>query len=87
MLFEQDMRHGKIGEGDATLRLKLTLEEGKQDPIAYRIKFIAHHRTGNKWYDAVLEDIYVNYTQKSCNYRYLGVFIQHMTIHIVYVIQ
>ncbi|XP_062126145.1 probable glutamine--tRNA ligase [Drosophila sulfurigaster albostrigata] len=48
ILFE-DMRRGKIDEGAATLRLKLTLEEGKVDPVAYRIKFIAHHRTGAAW--------------------------------------
>ncbi|KPJ16945.1 putative glutaminyl-tRNA synthetase [Papilio machaon] len=47
-LFE-DMKNGKIDEGDATLRMKITLEEGKQDPVAYRIKFLPHHRTGNKW--------------------------------------
>uniref|UniRef100_A0A914VYG5 Probable glutamine--tRNA ligase n=1 Tax=Plectus sambesii TaxID=2011161 RepID=A0A914VYG5_9BILA len=47
-LFE-DMRKGKIEEGGATLRLKTTLEEGKMDPVAYRIKFVAHHRTGDKW--------------------------------------
>ncbi|CAB3228334.1 unnamed protein product [Arctia plantaginis] len=47
-LFE-DMKNGKIDEGDATLRMKITLEEGKQDPVAYRIRFKAHHRTGNKW--------------------------------------
>jgi glutaminyl-tRNA synthetase len=47
-LFE-DMKKGKINEGEATLRMKVTLEEGKQDPVAYRIKFLAHHRTGNKW--------------------------------------
>lgn len=47
-LFE-DMKHGKIDEGAATLRMKITLEEGKVDPVAYRIKFIAHHRTGSKW--------------------------------------
>ncbi|XP_052738292.1 probable glutamine--tRNA ligase isoform X1 [Bicyclus anynana] len=47
-LFE-DMKNGKIDEGDATLRMKITLEEGKQDPVAYRIKFKPHHRTGNKW--------------------------------------
>ncbi|XP_037956511.1 probable glutamine--tRNA ligase isoform X2 [Teleopsis dalmanni] len=47
-LFE-DMKNGKIEEGAATLRLKVTLEEGKMDPVAYRIKFIPHHRTGNKW--------------------------------------
>ncbi|KAL4708789.1 hypothetical protein ACJJTC_011753 [Scirpophaga incertulas] len=47
-LFE-DMKNGKIDEGDATLRMKITLEEGKQDPVAYRIKFKPHHRTGDKW--------------------------------------
>ncbi|KOB76445.1 Uncharacterized protein OBRU01_02082 [Operophtera brumata] len=47
-LFE-DMKNGKIDEGDATLRMKITLEEGKQDPVAYRIKFKPHHRTGNVW--------------------------------------
>lgn len=45
----QDMKNGKIDEGKATLRMKVTLEEGKQDPVAYRIKFIPHHRTGDKW--------------------------------------
>lgn len=45
----QDMKCGKIDEGNATLRLKITLEEGKQDPVAYRIKFLPHHRTKDKW--------------------------------------
>ncbi|XP_043247011.1 probable glutamine--tRNA ligase [Amphibalanus amphitrite] len=44
-----DMKNGKIDEGAATLRLKVTLEEGKQDPVAYRIKFVPHHRTGDRW--------------------------------------
>jgi len=43
------MRTGFYGEGEATLRMKIILEEGKVDPVAYRIKFIEHHRTGNKW--------------------------------------
>ncbi|KAK4303860.1 hypothetical protein Pmani_024160 [Petrolisthes manimaculis] len=47
-LFE-DMKNGKFDEGEATLRLKTTLEEGKLDPVAYRVKFIAHHRTGDTW--------------------------------------
>ncbi|KAF5288075.1 hypothetical protein FQR65_LT12125 [Abscondita terminalis] len=47
-LFE-DMKNGKIDEGCATLRMKTTLEEGKVDPVAYRIKFTAHHRTGDRW--------------------------------------
>ncbi|KAL8558848.1 putative glutamine--tRNA ligase [Nucella lapillus] len=47
-LFE-DMKRGKIAEGEATLRMKTTLEEGKKDPVAYRIKFTPHHRSGDKW--------------------------------------
>lgn len=47
-LFE-DMKNGKFDEGEATLRLKLTLEEGKIDPVAYRIKYFPHHCTGNEW--------------------------------------
>ncbi|XP_037027295.1 probable glutamine--tRNA ligase [Bradysia coprophila] len=47
-LFE-DMKNGKIDEGQATLRMKITLEEGKMDPVAYRIKFVSHHRTKDEW--------------------------------------
>ncbi|KAJ6632812.1 putative glutamine--tRNA ligase [Pseudolycoriella hygida] len=47
-LFE-DMKNGKIDEGQATLRMKITLEEGKIDPVAYRIKFVPHHRTKDDW--------------------------------------
>lgn len=47
-LFE-DMKNGKFDEGEATLRLKVTLEEGKQDPVAYRIKYVPHHRSGDIW--------------------------------------
>ncbi|CAK9821612.1 Probable glutamine--tRNA ligase [Anthophora retusa] len=44
-----DMKDGLLEEGDATLRMKVTLEEGKQDPVAYRIKYNSHHRTGDQW--------------------------------------
>ncbi|VDK33153.1 unnamed protein product [Taenia asiatica] len=44
-----DMKNGKLEEGAATLRMKLTLEDGKQDPVAYRIKMRPHHRTKNEW--------------------------------------
>jgi len=47
-LFE-DMKNGLFDEGTATMRMKLTLEEGKLDPVAYRIKYVAHHRTGDRW--------------------------------------
>jgi glutaminyl-tRNA synthetase len=45
----QDMASGKFDEGYCTLRMKVTLEEGKQDPVAYRIKYSEHHRTGKKY--------------------------------------
>lgn len=45
----RDMRLGKFDEATASLRMKFTMEEGKQDPVAYRIKFVPHHRTGDKW--------------------------------------
>lgn len=43
------MKKGKINEGEATLRMKTTLEDGKQDPVAYRIKFTPHHRSKDNW--------------------------------------
>lgn len=49
LILFNDMKNGKIDEGQATLRMKVTLEEGKMDPVAYRIKFIPHHRTGDQW--------------------------------------
>lgn len=44
-----DMKGGLLDEGEATLRMKVTLEEGKQDPVAFRIKYSFHHRTQNQW--------------------------------------
>ncbi|CAF0733153.1 unnamed protein product [Brachionus calyciflorus] len=47
-LFE-DMKKGKFEEGEITLRMKYTMEDGKQDPVAYRIKYAHHAKTGDKW--------------------------------------
>ena len=47
-LFE-DMKNGKMQENEATLRMKTTLGDNKVDPVAYRIKYKHHHRTGDKW--------------------------------------
>ncbi|XP_010779067.1 glutamine--tRNA ligase isoform X2 [Notothenia coriiceps] len=48
VLFER-MKKGLFAEGEATLRMKIVMEDGKMDPVAYRIKYKAHHRTGDKW--------------------------------------
>ena len=43
------MKNGRFEEGKATLRMKVTLEDSKQDPVAYRIKYHPHPRTANEW--------------------------------------
>ncbi|XP_031700186.1 glutamine--tRNA ligase [Anarrhichthys ocellatus] len=48
VLFDQ-MKKGLFAEGEATLRMKTVMEDGKLDPVAYRIKYTAHHRTGDEW--------------------------------------
>eukprot|EP01099_Mayorella_cantabrigiensis_P002286 TRINITY_DN2008_c0_g4_i1.p1 TRINITY_DN2008_c0_g4~~TRINITY_DN2008_c0_g4_i1.p1 ORF type:complete len:700 (-),score=166.98 TRINITY_DN2008_c0_g4_i1:163-2262(-) len=50
-LFE-DMKNGKIEEGKATLRLRCDMKSPNptmRDIVAYRIKFIPHPQTGDKW--------------------------------------
>jgi glutaminyl-tRNA synthetase len=71
-LFE-DMRKGKFDEGEAVLRMKYTMEDGKQDPVAYRIKYAHHARSGDKWciyptYDFThcLNDSLENITHSLC---------------------
>uniref|UniRef100_A0A8C8MB24 Glutamine--tRNA ligase n=1 Tax=Oncorhynchus tshawytscha TaxID=74940 RepID=A0A8C8MB24_ONCTS len=48
VLFDR-MRRGLFAEGEATVRMKIVMEDGKMDPVAYRIKYTAHHRTGDAW--------------------------------------
>ncbi|XP_072569267.1 glutamine--tRNA ligase [Paramormyrops kingsleyae] len=48
VLFER-MRKGVFSEGEVTLRMKMIMEDGKQDPVAYRIKYTPHHCTGDTW--------------------------------------
>ena len=49
-LFEE-MKNGKYQEDTLCLRLKIddTNNSSMKDPIAYRIKYTSHYRTGNKW--------------------------------------
>ncbi|CUR53515.1 Glutamine--tRNA ligase [Serratia symbiotica] len=46
------MRNGDFSEGSACLRAKIDMSSPciiMRDPILYRIKFMIHHQTGNKW--------------------------------------
>lgn len=50
-LFEE-MKEGKYPEGSKVLRAKIDLASPNmqmRDPAMYRIKRVAHHRTGSKW--------------------------------------
>ncbi len=50
-LFEQ-MRAGEFPDGAQTLRAKIDMQAPNvwlRDPILYRIRHAAHHRTGNRW--------------------------------------
>jgi glutaminyl-tRNA synthetase len=46
------MRAGEMTEGSATLRAKIDMQHPNitmRDPVMYRIRHVAHHRTGNDW--------------------------------------
>jgi glutaminyl-tRNA synthetase len=50
-LFDQ-MRSGAFPDGSRTLRAKIDMQAPNvwlRDPILYRIRHAAHHRTGNRW--------------------------------------
>ncbi len=47
-----EMKAGKYADGEKVLRAKIDLQNPNvhlRDPIMYRIKHTAHHRTGDKW--------------------------------------
>ena len=46
------MKNGEFKEGERVLRAKIDMchkNMNMRDPLIYRIKFVNHHRTGNKW--------------------------------------
>ena len=50
-LFER-MKNGEFPEGSRTLRAKIDLASGNfnmRDPVLYRIRYMHHHRQGDKW--------------------------------------
>src|SRR5580700_2896806 len=48
----QRMRAGEFPDGHSTLRAKIDMQSPNvwmRDPVLYRIRHAAHHRTGNQW--------------------------------------
>jgi len=78
-LFER-MKNGEFPEGKYTLRAKIDLESGNfnmRDPVIYRIKYIHHHRQGDKWcifpmYDFAhpIQDALEGITHSLCSLEY-----------------
>ncbi|MBO5733593.1 MAG: glutamine--tRNA ligase/YqeY domain fusion protein [Clostridia bacterium] len=78
-LFER-MKNGEFPEGAYTLRAKIDLASGNfwlRDPAIYRIRFVEHHRQGNKWciyplYDFAhpIQDALEGVTHSLCDINY-----------------
>ena len=78
-LFER-MKNGEFAEGSMTLRAKIDLGSGNfnlRDPVLYRIRFVEHHRQGNKWciypmYDFAhpIQDAIEGITHSLCSLEY-----------------
>ena len=74
------MRNGEFEEGQYTLRAKIDLASGNfnmRDPVLYRIRYIEHHRQGNKWcifpmYDFAhpIQDALEGITHSLCSLEY-----------------
>ena len=74
------MRNGEFPEGKYTLRAKIDLASGNfnmRDPVIYRIRYIEHHRQGNKWcifpmYDFAhpIQDALEGITHSLCSLEY-----------------
>ncbi len=78
-LFER-MKNGEFAEGTMTLRAKIDLASGNfnmRDPVIYRIRYVDHHRQGNKWciypmYDFAhpIQDAIEGITHSLCSLEY-----------------
>ena len=76
----QRMRSGEFPEGKYTLRAKIDLTSGNfnmRDPVLYRIRYIHHHRQGDKWciypmYDFAhpIQDALEGITHSLCSLEY-----------------
>ncbi|MDD3171084.1 MAG: glutamine--tRNA ligase/YqeY domain fusion protein [Bacilli bacterium] len=76
----KNMREGKYQEGEKVLRAKIDMTSpniNMRDPVLYRILYINHHRTGNKWciypmYDFAhpIQDAIEGITHSLCSLEY-----------------
>ena len=74
------MKNGEFPEGAMTLRAKIDLSSGNfnmRDPVLYRIRYITHHRQGDKWcifpmYDFAhpIQDALEGITHSLCSLEY-----------------
>lgn len=74
------MRAGEFADGSKVLRAKIDMASpniNMRDPIIYRIRAVAHHRTGNKWciypmYDFAhcISDAIENITHSICTLEF-----------------
>ncbi|KAF9981914.1 hypothetical protein BGZ65_003434, partial [Modicella reniformis] len=79
-LFEK-MKNGGFEEGEATLRMKMDLENGNPqfwDLVAYRVLKSPHHQTGSEWviyptydYTHCLVDSFENITHSLCTVEFM----------------
>ena len=76
----KEMRNGDYNEGEYVLRLKINMSSSNinmRDPVIYRIKKVAHHKTGNDWpiyplYDFThcISDAQENITHSLCTLEF-----------------
>ena len=76
----QEMREGKYGNGEKTLRAKMDMAHpniNMRDPVIYRILHVPHHRQGDKWciypmYDFAhpLQDAIEGVTHSMCSLEF-----------------
>ncbi len=76
----QEMREGKHPNGSMALRAKINMQSpniNMRDPVIYRIRHAAHHRTGDKWsiypmytYAHPIEDALEGITHSFCTLEF-----------------
>src|SRR5690349_11378688 len=76
----RDMRAGKYADGEHALRAKIDMASpnlNMRDPVLYRIRHAAHHRTGGKWciyplytYAHPIEDAIERITHSLCTLEF-----------------